>query len=496
MSSATRQIRAPHPWAAAEFDSTPLGDRRRSKRLTDLVSAMIESPGLSIPDGSTGWAETKAFYRLLGHPSLTDAVILENHRLGTLRRAKASDEAVLLAIQDTTSLNYGTRSKLEGLGAVGNNGKENQGLFLHGTLLVGAELGGVFGLLGCAIEARDGNRRKTATAGSRNREAITEKESRRWLDSYHLANRSRAQLDSATRVISVADREGDIYELLKLAEQHRRSGMGLLVRVQHDRALVPPDPPEGDPEAAGEIQRLWAALGEEPAAGEITIRIPRGHGMAARDATLTIRHREVTLRVPAHKKKYCGLTEPVTLHAIELAETRVKGDDGKAPERLCWRLLTTETARTVEDATRIARWYEKRWQIEVFHRVLKTGCRIEQRQSRSQNTLRPVIALHLVVAAYLMGLTQAARDTPGSPASGWLSEDEEEALVAVRGVELAEGEVLDVSRAVKEIAGLGGHLGRKGDGPPGAEVLWRGLKKLQAISEAWTAFKKHRHECG
>ena len=139
----------------------------------------------------------------------------------------------------------------------------------------------------------------------------------------------------------------------------------------------------------------------------------------------------------------------------------------------------------------ISRWYARRWQIGVFHRIVKSGCRVEARQLRTLSRLGPALALDMVVACCLMGMVDAARDTPVHPASDWPDVDETGAPVAYHrpGVPAGTEEpVLTIGRAVRLIGRLGGHLGRKGDGPPGAEVLWRGLAKLEAITGAWRRF--------
>lgn len=169
---------------------------------------------------------------------------------------------------------------------------------------------------------------------------------------------------------------------------------------------------------------------------------------------------------------------------------RTAGAEADAEARH-WRLLTTLPADGSEAAARIARWYAPRWKVEVLHRVLKTGCRVETRQLRTMDRPRPMIALDLVIACSLMSLAGAARSRPEAPAAEWLEEAEIQASHAVRRLPApsapSAGSVT-AGAAVAMIAKLGGHLGRKNDGPPGPEVIWRGLKKQAVITEAWRAF--------
>jgi Transposase Tn5 dimerisation domain len=158
---------------------------------------------------------------------------------------------------------------------------------------------------------------------------------------------------------------------------------------------------------------------------------------------------------------------------------------------ICWRLLTTLPVPDLERALRLSRWYAKRWQIEEFHRVLKTGCKVEARQMRTLARLKPMMALDMIVACTLMGMSAAARDRPESPASDWLDPEEIAAIDTYqrKGQRAApNAAALSIGIAVKFIAKLGGHLGRKGDGHPGAQVLWQGIQKLDTITEAWRMF--------
>ncbi len=273
----------------------------------------------------------------------------------------------------------------------------------------------------------------------------------------------------APSMVSVGDREADIYELLVEARNRREHGVGLLVRCQHYRKLE------------GQELQLWDAVASAGPAGWVTVAVPARSGLALRNTGLEVRFREVELAVPAHKRKYLGATESIRVTIIELREPVER--DG-----IHWRLLTTLHVSDVDDARRIAKWYARRWQIEVMHRVLKTGCRVERRQMRTMDRMKPMIAIDLVVAVYLLGLIAQSRSRPETPASEWLEPVELQALATYHGLEPAEGERITLSEAVRMIAKLGGHLGRKNDGPPGAEVVWRGLKQLETITRAWLIF--------
>jgi len=481
-------------WAWDEFGAIKLGDLRSDRRMVKVFGQMLNSPGMSIPQCTGSLAEAKAFYRLLDNDLLTDTLILDVHRKGVIRRASASRCLVLLAIQDTTTCNFDTHKSLKELGTISSNqGKaEVAGLHVHSTLLTAADNDQVFGLLGAKLYARKAGLRKAEKAGTRNRQPITEKESCRWIESIELARKAQQDLHAtwltslATQeagesaeahgsgpiVVSVGDREADIYELLIEAQLHRDEGLGLLVRSQYNRSLV------------GEEAMMWEQLAGSESQGSVHLKLPRSQGQKARSATLSVRFIKVQIAVPAHKAKYLKMTTPVDATIIELKEEGVEGG-------ICWRLLTTLPVPDLEQAIRLARWYAKRWQIEEFHRVLKTGCRVESRQMRDIERLKPMIALDMIVACCIMGMSAAARERPESPASDWLDPDEIQAIETYeRKGRPAEPNTpeLTIGTAVRFIGRLGGHLGRKSDGHPGAQVIWQGLHKLDAITEAWRMF--------
>lgn len=485
-------------WAHNELGSIQLGDSRSNRRMVKAFSQMLNAPGASIPQCSSSLAQAKAFYRLLDVELLTDTLLFEVQRQAVLRRAKASGCRVLLAIQDTTTCNFDSHHSLEGLGAISSNRCKSgiQGLHVHSTLLSAADEDAVFGLLGAKIYARK-KLRKQQTPGTRNRERIEDKESVRWLESLALAREASQWLQQpspeqgadatvppeAPLIISVGDREADIYELLVEAQQHRDQHLGLLVRAQHNRTL-----------AGEEDAQLWQHLASSPPAGSFMLPLPRSQGQKARQVTLSVRFESVTIAVPAHKAKYLKMDTPVKASVVELREEGPPGGKG-----ICWRLLSTLSVDTLEAAVQLARWYAKRWQIEEFHRILKTGCRVEARQMRSLERLKPMMALDMMVACRIMGMSAAARQRPEDPASDWLDEDEISALQAYENagdkrVEKAPS-MMRLGAAVRSIGRLGGHLGRKSDGPPGAQALWQGLAKLDAITEVWRRLR-HHSSCG
>ena len=215
--------------------------------------------------------------------------------------------------------------------------------------------------------------------------------------------------------------------------------------------------------------------------------MPPKEGHPARLAALSIRFGEVTLRALGLKADQ----PPLTLWAVEAREVRPP----KGARPICWRLLTTLRVATAEAAVEKVRWYAQRWQIEVLHKVLKSGCKVEQRQLETAARLQRVVMVDLIVAWRVLALCKAGRETPQGLASDWLSAEEWRALWCYMNQRTRPPRrPPSVHQAVKWIAQLGGFLARRRDGEPGPVVVWRGLQQLRAITAAW---KRFGHEkCG
>ncbi len=463
----TPSKRRSEAWATEQLADIKPADPRALRRLHAVMAGQHRSPGASIPEAMEGWAPTKAAYRLAQSGTFTDQDLLHSHREATLRRIQTTPRRQLLVIQDTTTLNYAHRPGTEGLGPIGNN-HQTLGLHLHSQLCLDPENGEILGLLAAKLWARDTTARP---AGARNRQPLAQKESHRWLEAYAHAHHLARQLGPATTVTSVADREGDLYEVFLHAQQAQCPAAHLLIRAQHNRAQSEHLTRSHDHVKAGRIQTT------------LQLKLPAQPGRPAREATLEIRHAQVRLAAPVSQKNH---TEALALSLI-IATEKAAPPGAEAVEWLLW---SSRPVETNEDALGHLRAYAQRWQIEVLHRILKTGCKTEHRQLEKAERLKLYIAIDLLIAVYLLGLTQAARAQPQAPASSWFSPEELQTLKAMIG-KADTNPNADLATAVKRLGQLGGHLGRKSDGPPGAEVLWRGLKRLRDMSAALQLLRTH-----
>jgi Domain of unknown function (DUF4338)/Transposase DNA-binding/Transposase Tn5 dimerisation domain len=449
-------------WTEEEFGEAEIGDSRLNKRLLTLAQAFYAQPQANIPQACQTRAETKAAYRFLDHPETSMEAILESHYQATV--ARMSVEKVILAVQDTTSLNYTAHPATEGLGPIGSHQEGAMGLLLHNTMAFNPE-GTPLGLLDVQCWARDG-----ADFGKKKRRhclSIEEKESNKWLVSFRKVAEAQKQC-SQSMVVSVGDREADIYELFELALSDS-SGPKLLIRAEQDRLLA---------EGQG---HLWEKMAQQEVSGIQEIHVPRQKNRPARVAQLEVRFGPVRLKSPKNKK----WRRELTLWAVWAREAEAS----PRWERIEWMLLTTLPVTTFEEAIEKLAWYMIRWGIEVYHRTLKSGCKVEERQLGHADRIETCLAIDLVVAERIFHLAKLGRETPDVPCTVFFEEAEWKALVAYITQNPNPPEKPPTLReAMRMVATLGGFLGRKGDGEPGTKSLWLGLQRLDDLSSMWKLF--------
>jgi hypothetical protein len=483
-----RQKLADRQWVEEELGSLDLGDVRRARRVKKMLGDMGAQPGASLPRASGDWRGTKAAYRCLSHEEMEAEELFGAHRVAVV--ARAGRESVVLAVQDTTTLNFSTHPQTKGLGPVSNNRDQTIGLLLHSTLVL-REDGQALGLLARWLHARDPKQFKAGPAGARNRQPVTDKESHKWLLSLEATVAAAAAQGSAqTQWINIADREADSYDLfwrlveLRAAEDTRAAAqrVELLVRSQHNRALD------------AETERLFAHLAAQEIIGHYRFTVPRQPGKKSREATLSIRVAEVRIPPPPDQVKYHGRTEPLALWAIEAVEDHPAA--GAAP--ICWRLLSTLPVRAAATAVLQVRRYSQRWEIEIFHKTLKSGCRAEDRQLETAERLGRCLMLDMLVAWRVLALSKAGRGAHAAPpVADWLEEAEWKALWCYIHQRTDPPETPPSTlQAMRWIAQLGGFLGRRSDGFPGPMTLWQGLQRLHDFTHAYLLFAPTQKDVG
>jgi Transposase Tn5 dimerisation domain len=364
---------------------------------------------------------------------------------------------VLLA-QDTTFLNYTHHPATAGLGPIGGG---QRGLVMHSTLAFTPQ-GLPLGVLAQQIWARP---EASGTKPKRTRRPITEKESRKWLEALH---ETVTLVPEEIRLVTVADREADIFEFLDQADQLAAE---YVIRAAQDRSV------------GGELRRLWAHMAAEPVVGDVTVTVAARPGQAERTANLRVRVGQVTLQPPLRPADDPGVwLEPLTVWAIWLHE-----DSPPATATpIEWLLLTNVPIQTWQDTTERIGWYCVRPRIEQFHKILKSGCTIEDCRLENAERLKPYLTLMSVVAWRLFWLTHINRQDPEAPCTVILADHEWKGLyTSIQRTMVLPDRVPSVRQVVHWIAQLGGFLGRKGDGEPGITTIWRGWSRLADIADLY-----------
>ena len=461
-SGASLTAREIDDWAVREYCRSPLVDGRLRRRQVAMGRTWENKLGEMIPIIFPDAAARIAAYRFLSNPEVTMDDILAPHLERTIEDCRL--ESAVLVVQDTTTLNYDTcRNSMSGLVELGGGGKGVKGLFVHASVaftLAGRPLG---------VVALDGTTRKPGKVSARREREPDGKESKRWLAGFDRA----VELANAcpeTRVVNVCDREADIFELMR---RQRDTGVGLLFRASKGRRrrVVLAD---------GRTTELWDHLAEQPVLQERALEITARGGKqprAKRRALLHIRAAQVHLAPPRNDPE----PSPVTMTAILVSEAKPRENP------LEWMLLCSEPVNNKQQALEIVRWYEKRWSIEEYFRILKNGTRIEDRKLESSHALLNCLAFDAITACRVFALSRLAREHGNSPASSYVVQVEIDALYIAhhrQGIAKERGPPADLSirTFVIDVARLAGFRPRKQQPLPGNQKLWEGYALLKSYA--------------
>jgi hypothetical protein len=450
-------------WLAYELSQVSLGDKRLNWRLIDTASKLAAHTTGSINRACQDWADSKASYRLFGNKKTTAEKILLPHIARTKERIAGQER--VLAIQDTSYLDYSHHPTKQGLGPIGTSKQAAlRGLVMH-TSLVTTTKGLPLGLVSQEIWSRD-ETVKQMSPDERRKVPIEDKESNKWLTA--LTNTVEA-MPAGPQLITVGDSEADIFELFNHAVNTLQTD--LLVRAAQDRSVCEP-----------EVDRLWTTLAKRNIAGHLKVQVPKSQKQPKREAIVSVQFAKITLKAPRHLRSRMA---NIPLYAVLVQEL----NPPTAAEALCWLLLTTVPVLSFEDALERIQWYRQRWQIEVYHKVLKSGCHVEKSQLASAEHLLPFIALLSIIAWRLFWLTHISRHQPDAPCTTVLADHEWRALYAfTHKSNLFPDQTPSVADVTLWLAKLGGFLARRHDGQPGVTVIWRGWRRLVDIASSWLIF--------
>jgi hypothetical protein len=450
-------------WAEEQFGQCDLNDKRRTRRLVHLANQVLCHPSGSLPEQTAEMADLKAAYRLFSCEDVTFEAIAGPHWEQTRQRPPGT----YLVLSDTTELDFGVQRQIAGMAETGNGG--GWGFLLHSALVVTSEGEEVIGLAGQKIRYRKPKPKKENAS----QRLARERESELW---GQVIDQVGPPLEGV-RWVHVMDRGADNFEVYCHCQEQKSEWV---VRVtQKQRKIVAPD---------GKRLPLDAYLETLPLAGtyELELRArgqTREHGpQPARTAKVEVRFGPLHVPVPSHQSPYVKRLSPTPIAMWVVYAVEV--DAPKGVEPIEWILLTSLPVESFEDAWWVLGYYEKRWLIEEWHKALKTGCRVEHRQLKTKERLERITGLLSVVSVRLLQLKSAARTTPNRPATEVVPKRWIAMLQAARNKtrrRTSHRTCMTIGEFYRELAKLGGFLGRKCDGEPGWITIWRGWQKLYLL---------------
>lgn len=462
-----------------ELIGAQFGDLRLTKRLGKIIDRLSTKPNMSIPAAANGRAEMEGAYRFFDNDKVTPDAIMEPHVGATRQRMKQTD--VVLLVQDTTELDL-TRPKqqVEGTGPI--ECESRCGVFYHPLVAFnvhGLPLGTVWSK-SWAREDIELELTKAEKERLRKQTPIEDKESIRWVEGIRAA-RQVAEACPQTQCVCVADSESDIYELFVEPRTTSYAGeLHLLVRACQDRALR-----DGKQHlletvrAAPCLYHCAVDVSSRTSKTKVESRKRRTQ-RDARIAEVEVRPTTLTLRPPYRVDRQ--LLE-VTLNVVLVEE--IAPPEGTVP--IQWILITTLPIKQEEQVKSIVQYYGIRWQIEIYFRTLKSGCRIESRYFERLGRMLNCLAVYSIVAWKVLYLCRLSRECPELDCEVVFEPSEWKSVyMAVRQKEPPET-APSLNEIIRMIASLGGYVIRKST-QPGTQTLWLGLQRLHDLSTAWTTF--------
>lgn len=233
----------------------------------------------------------------------------------------------------------------------------------------------------------------------------------------------------------------------------------------------------------GKFEKLWSRVQALPNSGMIEVEIPARDQKPARKAQLETRFGSITMNPPRqHIRKLTEQLPDIKLYAVNVIERNPPPGE----EAIEWMLLTDLQVTSFEEAKEKVAWYCLRWRIEVFHKILKSGLKVEQCRLQSGDRLIRYLTIMSIIAWRIYWLTLIARTDPELPCTAFVADEEWKVLYSkVKNTKSFPKNPPRIGEVVRWIASLGGFLGRKGDGEPGVITVWRGWKRLCDLSEGW-----------
>ena len=442
-------------WAVLNFGDCQLGDQRRTKRLIEVAEQFANNPSASLAVQNENWSDLKAAYDLLDCPQVTFEAIARPHWQLTRKRATGR----CLVIGDTTELDFGKRRQIADIGETGNG--SGQGFLLHNALLVQADSEELLGVAGQTIHYRRKGRQKTRKLRTDQRMKRDDRESQVWgnvIDDV-------GPPAEGVEYVHVFDRGADNFEVFCHLQQNHGQWVVRAAKLTRKVLVGPTD----------ERVPLKDYLPQMKCLGSYTLSLRSRPDQKAREATLEIRVGQIKIPRPQHVSPWVRSLKRSAIETNVIEVVEVNPPQGVEPIR--WILFTSLPIDSFDAVWQAIEYYEMRWLVEEYHKALKTGCRTEKRQLKTAGRLEALVGLTSVVAVRLLQLKSLSRVNPDVPAKRvipaiWLK------MLKLARKNLTKVHDLTVGQFYREVARLGGFIGRKSDGNPGWITIWRGWEKL------------------
>jgi len=466
-------------WVDNEFLELDLGDKRVDNKAKKIIDTLSKQPGASIPKAFNTGSEAKSCYEFFYNGKVTAEKILIPHQKATLDRIRK--ESVILIPQDTSSLNYSSKPSIRDLGNIG--GPKNRGLFIHPLLGITPTRVNL-GIIDVKIWIRE-DKEKQLTDHELYSLPIEEKEKFRWIEGYKIACQVAKECPN-TQVITITDREGDFAELFEEVCKAKNLGeksADIIVRSYHDRKLESSEKTNQKSDDEKIERKLRGKLKQTHSLGEIKFTIPATQNRPKREVTQSLKSATVTFKKRNTSNNVKN--KEVTVNAVMAIEDNLP--EGEEP--LIWVFLTTLPINTFAEVVLIIEYYLARWEIEVFFKVLKSGCEVEDRRLKIPESLKPLIAIFLVVAWRIMYAMKLGRSCPEMSCETIFSASEWKSVYKVvnKGAKLPDRAPI-LGEFMIMVAKLGGYLNRKNDPPPGPKSIWIGINRMNDFAVAWDTF--------
>lgn len=471
------------PWVLHEMKTADLHDKRLTDRLKEVLTQLGERPTASIPAACGGHAEMTAAYRLFDNDHATFEAILEPHFDATRKRMR--EHAVVLAVQDTSEIDM-TRPEQKVVGAGPMDSGARRGAFLH-PLLVFTPDGTPLGALRALTWTREEGSTKCASLSRAERAAmpIEEKESHRWITTLRCAYEEASRCP-ATQVVCVADSEADIYELLAEASREPH-GADWIVRACQNRALQR----ETSEDSKASCVREYVST--QPVLLTHTIDVRgrkakvscetrgRRQPRQSRQAEMEVRGARVTLRPPWRADRQLPA---IPVNVVLVREVNPPDDD----EPVEWLLLTSLPVDDRDQVRQVIQYYCARWMIEVYFRVLKSGCRVEERRFEHIDRMLSCLAVYMIVAWRTLYVCRLGRGCPDVSCETVFEPAEWKSVWKV--VEQSDPPKAPprLEHMVRLVAQLGGYVNRARPDPPGPQTIWIGMQRMHDFARCWQLF--------